>query len=402
MTSNPSTRTLRLFTLAGIGSLMALPALAQDSYYYGGLSVGTARAKLKEERLTAVQLPGVAITSVKPDDRETAFKVFGGYQLNRYIGFEAGYFSLGKFTYQASTNPAGTLDGKLNFKGLNADLVGTIPITENLAAIGRVGAQVTRTRASFSGTGAGANPVDPAPNSRKTNYKAGAGLQYAFSPSVLARAELERYRVNEAVGGQHGLINVFSVGLVFPFGRSPQMEKTAMAKPYVAPAPEPKPMVLAPASPPSPVVVQAAPPVAVVQAPPPAVVLPERRRVSYSAESMFGFDKSAVQPEGRAALDTFSSELKGARFEVITVEGHTDRLGSTDYNQKLSMERAEAVKAYLVAPGGVDGAKINTVGKGEAEPMTKSDDCRGSKASAKLRECLQPDRRVEIEVTGTK
>jgi OmpA-OmpF porin, OOP family len=397
-----STHTLRLFTLAGIGSLIALPALAQDSYYYGGLSVGTSRAKLKEERLTAVQLPGVAVTGLKIDDRETGFKVFGGYQLNRYIGFEAGYFSLGKFTYQATTSPAGTLDGKLNFKGVNADFVGTIPITENLSAIGRVGAQLTRTRASFSGTGAGANPADPAPNSRKTNYKAGAGLQYAFSPSVLARAELERYRVNEAVGGQHGLVNVFSVGLVFPFGRSPMMEKTAMATPYVAPAPEPKPMVMVPAPAPAPVVVQAAPAVVAVQAPPPAVVLPERRRVSYSAESMFGFDKSAVQPEGRAALDSFSNELKGTRFEQVTVEGHTDRLGSSAYNQKLSMERAEAVKAYLVTSGGVDGAKINAVGKGKSQPMTKAADCKGNKASPKLRACLQPDRRVEIEVTGTK
>jgi OmpA-OmpF porin, OOP family len=395
------THALRLFTLAGIGSLMALPTLAQDSYYYGGLSVGTSRAKLKEERITAAQLPGVAITGIKSDDRETGFKIFGGYQANRYIGFEAGYFSLGKFTYQATTNPAGTLDGKLNFKGVNADLVGTMPITENLSALGRVGVQLTRTRAAFSGSGAGANPSDAAPNSRQANYKLGAGLQYAFSPSVMARTELERYRVNEAVGGHHGLVNVFSVGLVFPFGRSPQMEKTAKAAPYVAPAPEPKPVVMAPA--PAPVVVQAAPPVVVVLAPPAAaVVVPERRRVSYSAESMFGFDKSAVQPEGRAALDTFANELKGTRFDFVTVEGHTDRLGTTEYNQKLSMERAEAVKAYLVAPGGVNGAKINTVGKNEAEPVTKPDDCKGSKATPKLRECLQPDRRVEIEVTGTK
>ena len=389
---------LRLVTLAGLGTLMASSAFAQDSYYYGGLSVGTSRAKLNEERITASQLPaGVTATGIKSDDRETGYKVFGGYQANRYIGFEAGYFSLGKFTYQGITNPAGTIDGKLNFKGVNADIVGTLPVTDNFSVIGRVGAQFTRTRTAFSGTGA-ANPVtDPAPNQRETNYKVGAGVQYAFSPSVLGRAEVERYRVNEAVGG-HGVVNTVTVGLVFPFGRSAPM-KTAMAAPYVAPAPAP----IVKAEPaPAPVVVQAPPPVVVVVAAPPAPVIPPRKRVTYSAESMFGFDKSALQPEGMAALDTFSKELQGTRFDKVSVEGYTDRLGSTEYNQKLSMERAEAVKAYLVSKGGVDAAKVTATGMSEGNPVTKPEDCKGSKATAKLRACLQPDRRVEIEVTGTK
>jgi OmpA-OmpF porin, OOP family len=398
-----SNHALRLVTLAGLGSLMAASAFAQDSYYYGGLSVGTSRAKLNEERITASQLPaGVTATSIRSDDRETGFKVFGGYQANRYIGFEAGYFSLGKFTYEGITNPAGIINGKLNFKGLNADIVGTMPITDNFSVLGRVGAQFTRTRSAFSGTGA-ANPVtDPGPNKRETNYKVGAGVQYAFSPSVLGRAEVERYRVNEAVGG-HGVVNTVTVGLVFPFGRSAPMMKTAMATPYVAPAPAPAPIVkVEPA--PAPVVVQAPPPapVVVVVAAPPAPVIPPRTRVTYSAESMFGFDKSAVQPEGMAALDTFSKELQGTRFDKVSVEGYTDRLGSSEYNQKLSMERAEAVKAYLVSKGGVDAAKVTAAGMGEGNPATKPEDCKGIKATAKLRACLQPDRRVEIEVTGTK
>lgn len=395
-----STHALRLVALAGLGSLMAAPSFAQDSYFYGGLSVGTSRAKLHEEAIVAKQLPaGVSATSVTMDDRETAYKLFGGYQANRYLGFEAGYFSLGKFSTHATTTGAGTLDGTLNFKGVNADVVGTMPITENLAAIGRIGVQFARNRSAYSATGF--TPNDPAPNNRNTNYKVGAGLQYAFSPSVMARTEIERYRVNDAPGS-HGVVNTWSVGLVFPFGRSEQMTKTAVAVPYVAPYVAPAPAVVV-APKPAPVLAQAPPPVVVELAPPAAaVVVPERRRVSYSAESMFGFDQSAVQPDGKAQLDTFSSELKGTRFETVTVEGHTDRLGSTEYNQKLSMERAEAVKAYLVAPGGVDAAKISTVGKSESSPVTKAEDCKGSKATAQLRACLQPDRRVEIEVTGTR
>ena len=109
-----------------------------------------------------------------------------------------------------------------------------------------------------------------------------------------------------------------------------------------------------------------------------------------------------VRPEGRAALDKFAQELKGPEFDVITVEGHTDRLGSTAYNQRLSTQRAEAVKAYLVTSGGVAAPKVAAVGKGEAAPVTKPEDCKGSKPNPKLIACLQPDRRVEVEVVGTR
>ena len=134
----------------------------------------------------------------------------------------------------------------------------------------------------------------------------------------------------------------------------------------------------------------------------PVAVPPQIRRVSFSADSLFSFDQSDVKPEGRAALDRFAKELVGTQFEVITVEGHTDRLGSEAYNQKLSSRRAESVKTYLVSSDGVDSTKIRAIGKGESAPVTKPDQCKGTKASATLVACLQPDRRVEVEVTGTR
>jgi OOP family OmpA-OmpF porin len=85
--------------------------------------------------------------------------------------------------------------------------------------------------------------------------------------------------------------------------------------------------------------------------------------------------------------------------EVITAVGHTDRLGSEAYNQKLSERRVAAVKAYLVSKG-VEANRISTAGKGEMQPVTKANECLGAK-SAKVIACLQPDRRVEIEVVGT-
>lgn len=122
----------------------------------------------------------------------------------------------------------------------------------------------------------------------------------------------------------------------------------------------------------------------------------------FSADSLFTFDQSTLKPEGRAALDRFAKELNGTRFEVINVEGHTDRLGSEPYNQALSQRRAKAVADYLVARGGIDATKISVVGKGESAPVTKPQDCKGSKPTASLIACLQPDRRVEVEVTGTR
>ena len=137
----------------------------------------------------------------------------------------------------------------------------------------------------------------------------------------------------------------------------------------------------------------------VTPAPMPAPV--ERRRVSFSAESLFAFDKSVIKPEGKAALDRFVNELRGTQFERIGVEGHADRLGSNAYNQRLSTQRAEAVKSYLISTGGVAANKISAAGKGETMPVTKPGDCRGNKRTAALVACLQPDRRVDVEMTGT-
>jgi OOP family OmpA-OmpF porin len=304
------------------------------------------------------------------------------YQFNRNIAIEAGYSDVGKFSFNANTAPAGTLNGQLRLRGLNLDLVGTLPLGDRWSVLGRVGAQAAQTRDAFSSTGAVA-VLNPNPSKREINYKFGAGLQYAFSRDFMMRLEAERYRVNDAVGN-HGGVNVASLSLVFPFGRAAEpAPRTSSTPAYVAPPP---PVVVAP---------NPTPPAAIVAA-------PVRRRVSFSAESLFGFDQSTVKPEGRAALDKFAADTRGTQFDVISVEGHTDRLGTAEYNQRLSLRRAEAVKAYLVSSGGFAADKVNVVGKGESSPVTQAADCKGSRPTAKLIACLQPDRRVDIEVSGLK
>jgi OOP family OmpA-OmpF porin len=379
---------LRLLTVAGLVPLAGQMAMAQEGGYpYLGLSVGQSRSHFDEQRMSESVLgAGVHTTTIDRNERDTGYKLFGGYQMNRNWAFEAGYFDLGSPTFTFNTLPVGTLSGKTRMQGINLDLVGTLPITDRLSALGRVGAQYARTRDTFGTTGL-ATVINANPSKRETNAKIGVGLQYEFSPSFLVRTEAERYRMNDGVGHKAN-VDLFSLSLVMPFGRhAPVMTRVAAAPVYVAPvpvyvAPVPAPVVMLP--------------------PAPVAAAPVPRRVSFTAESLFGFDKSALRPEGKAALDTFARDVQGTQYNVIMVEGHTDRLGSNAYNQKLSLERADAVKAYLVSNARLDGARINTVGKGETMPVTKADDCKGNKASPKLIACLQPDRRVDIEVTGTR
>jgi OOP family OmpA-OmpF porin len=133
-------------------------------------------------------------------------------------------------------------------------------------------------------------------------------------------------------------------------------------------------------------------------APAPARVAPQT--INFSADALFAFDKSVLKPEGKARLDEFARQLSGAQYDAIFVIGHTDRFGSDEYNQKLSERRANAVKDHLVSRD-VPANRVNAGGKGETQPVTQAGDCQGAK-SVKVIACLQPDRRVHVEVTGTK
>ena len=133
------------------------------------------------------------------------------------------------------------------------------------------------------------------------------------------------------------------------------------------------------------------------EAPPPK---PAAVKVTLAADALFDFDKAVLRPEGKAKLDDVSVKVKDIKLEVIIAVGHADRIGSDKYNQNLSERRAAAVKDYLVSKG-VEPNRVYTEGKGETQPVT-GDKCGTSvKKSKKLIECLQPDRRVEIEIIGT-
>jgi OOP family OmpA-OmpF porin len=128
-----------------------------------------------------------------------------------------------------------------------------------------------------------------------------------------------------------------------------------------------------------------------VVAPKAAAPVAAASKVTYAADAFFDFDKSVVKPAGKAKLDDLVSKVKGINLEVIIAVGHTDSIGSDAYNQKLSVRRAEAVKAYLVSKG-IEKNRIYTEGKGEKQPV----------ADNKTKEGRAKNRRVEIEVVGTR
>jgi len=355
--------------------------MAGDLGWYGGVNAGQSRATIDDVRITnGLTGSGLATSSIDDKKEDTGYKLFGGYQFNRNFSLEGGYYNLGKFGFTAITVPAGTLKGEIKLQGINLDAVGILPFTEKFSGFGRVGVIYNEAKDTFSGTGA-VSVLDPSPSKTDTNYKFGLGLQYDFTPKFAVRAEAERYRINDAVGNQ-GDVDLISVGLIFRFGG-----KTPEAAPYtpapVAMAAAPAPMVVAP----------------VPLLPPPARAL---TRIAISVDSDFDFDKDNLNASGKAVLDQFVRDVRGMKYDHIIVRGNTDRIGTEAYNMRLSVRRAETVRDYLIVTGGIAAVKLDTSGVGESQPETRSRECSNMSDRKALVDCLQPDRRVDIEVHGTR
>ena len=248
-----------------------------------------------------------------------------------------------------------------------------------------------------TGTGAGAGAArDHFGDVNNGAYKktapylnAGLGFQYKFTPTLGMQADIRevgtlyRTRVPQPLDFKHTFNTYANVGLTWAFG--------------AAPAPAPAPIVTPPPAPaPAPAMAPPPPPPAPVPPPPPAPVM---KKFTLSASELFGFNSAKLGPN-QPKLDEVASTMNAnSDISSVTIVGYTDRLGSKAYNQKLSEQRANSVKAYLESKG-VAASRLTAVGKGEADPVVE---CKTEKKHADLVKCLEPNRRVEIEpVTFTK
>lgn len=343
-----------------------------DSAWYVGAGIGRSKATIDKDRLTRSLLDnGASNVLFNASDRDNAYKLILGKQMNKYFAIEGGYFDLGKFSFDATALPAGTLNGSASFQGLNLDLLGQLPLSERFSLLGRIGANYTKANVHFTGNRLFA-VTDPNPTETKLNPKIGVGLEYKLTEALSVRGEVERYRVNDAVHNR-GDVDFYSVSLVYKFGQTAAQPptRTNIAPMPIARTPEPAAVVVS-------------------QAPPPAPQ-PVSEKITFSAEALFDFDRSLVKTEGRLAIDDLLEKLRGMNTEVMITVGHTDSIGSPEYNQKLSVRRAEAVKAYLVTKG-IDASRIYTEGKGETQPV----------ADNKTQEGRAKNRRVTIEVVGSR
>ncbi len=338
-------KTVGALGLVGCAVLNSPFAMADAPFWYLGGNIGQSRAKIDDARITA-QLPGSV--SISDDDSNTAFKLFGGYQFNKNFALEAGYFNLGKFGYTATTLPAGTLNGKIKLQGLNLDAVGIMPLGNKFSVFGRLGLQYAQAKDEFSSSGVVPIPADPNPSKNATNYKAGVGVQYDFNRSLGMRAEAERYRIDDAVGNR-GDINMYSVGLVYRFGQKKAVTPPPLARVIV-----------------------------------PVKVKPQTQRYCSILDIQFEIKEQDVGREDKEKLAVLGTYMNKYPDTTAVIEGHTDDVGESDYNLKLSQQRADSVVNYLVNDLHIDRSRLTAVGYGDTRPIADNDTSEGQQANRRI------------------
>lgn len=200
----------------------ALAALAAEpaGTWYLGAGAGQSRGKLEDSSINAALVgTGATAAATTKSEHSLEYKAFLGYQFNRYFAVEGGYFNLGKFSFDSTTTPAGTLHGDLkNNRGWNLDLLGMVPVVaDRFSLLGRVGVQSSKTSDLFFGTGAAATLFTPSsPSKNQVNYKFGLGAEFDFTKNVGVRGEWERYRISDGFSGRAD-VDVFSASLLYKF-----------------------------------------------------------------------------------------------------------------------------------------------------------------------------------------
>jgi len=330
--------------IAGLMATVAAQAAPQDNTWYAGGKFGWAQFYNIDH--------GDATNLRHEDKQDVGGGAFVGYQFNSWLGLEAGYDYLGKYTYDFATG-----SDELTSRGGQLGVKLGLPLGDSFDIYSRLGALAYWT-GSENSHDSGTSPL------------AALGVEYAMTRDWATRLEYQW------VGGVGSLDNVgvetdaglLSLGVSYRFG---QQAPAAPVAPAPAPAPAPKPVKVT-------------------------------KEFDLSSDVLFDFGKSSLKPAGKTALDDLYGKIQAEtpKDGTAVVIGYTDRIGSDKSNQVLSEKRAKTVADYLIGKG-IPAGKVTTEGRGEAESVTGTQ-CDSVKAKKKLIACLAPDRRVAIKVTGTK
>ena len=348
-------KTAIALAIAGLAAATVAQAAPQADTFYAGAKAGWASVhhglnQFKDE-------PGQTVSR-----NSEAYGVFGGYQITDNLAVEAGYEYFGRA--KAKTN------GEQHFRhtahGTTLALKGSYPVLADLDVYGRVGAALIRSDYKFTD----GSDVEKYHNLKVSPVFA-AGVEYAILPELALRAEYQWVsrvgnlgKAERKAGVDSDVryspdIGSVSLGLSYRFGQG-----------------------AAPVAPAAPEVVS--------------------KNFSFSSDVLFAFGKANLKPEAAQALDAANNEINalGLATPAIQVNGYADRIGKQAANLKLSQRRAETVANYLVSKG-QNAANVTAVGYGSANPVT-GNTCDAVKGRKALIACLAPDRRVEVQVKGSK
>ena len=338
--------------LAGFASVAQ--AAPQDNTWYAGGKLGWSQFHDTGWYDSALNNSGSTHNS------QLGAGAFGGYQVNPYVGFEMGYDWLGRMEYTGTPN-----SGALKAQGVQLTAKLGYPVTDDLDIYTRLGGMVWRadSKANYGRTGQRLSDHDTG-----VSPLAAVGVEYALTKNWATRLDYQ-FVSNIGDAGTVGARpdnTMLSLGVSYRFGQDDVVAP-------VAPAPAPAPVV-------------------------------ETKRFTLKSDVLFNFNKSTLKAEGQQALDQLYSQLSSMdpKDGSVVVLGYTDAVGSDQYNQKLSEQRAQSVVDYLVSKG-IPSDKISARGMGEADAVT-GNTCgyKSGRATKAQIACLAPDRRVEIEVKGIK
>jgi outer membrane protein OmpA-like peptidoglycan-associated protein len=356
---------LNAAAIVGVTALAAMVnshALADDSGWYVGAEAGESVARIDNGRIKAALLAsGLETVSMDDEVHHFGYKLFGGYQFNRYLSLEGGYFDLGKFGFTAQTLPPGALRGNLKLRGADLDVLGTLPITQRFAIFARGGGNYARVTDSFEGSGADV-VLRQRYYRQGANYKFGAGLQFDLSEHVRIRAEAERYRIDDPVENKAD-IDLFSIGLVYRFGRSTTVVAERPPAAPMAPAASP------PLAEPLPVVVP---------------VVTQEQQYCTILDFEFEIKQDQIQREEKEKLGVLGTFMTKYPQTTAVIEGHTDDVGTATDNMKLSQDRAQSVVSYLVETFHIAPSRLQAVGYGETRPRADNATEQGKRLNRRI------------------